>query len=57
VHLLGQANLIAASDVLNPRGDIDRLAEVIEAIVQRDGDRRAAVNSDLEDKVAEDGLG
>jgi hypothetical protein len=31
IHLLGEADLVAFGEVFDPRGDIDSLAEVVEA--------------------------
>ena len=47
-HLLGHADLLRVGHRLHPGGDVHRLAEIVELVVEGDGDRRAVVDADLE---------
>src|SRR6185436_16405737 len=49
---LGNVYLIGPGEMLDAGSDVDGLAEIVEALVQRDGDRRALVDTDLQDQLA-----
>jgi hypothetical protein len=51
MNVARQANLIAIGETFNARRDIHCLAEVVEPIVERDRDRRAAMHADFKNKI------
>jgi hypothetical protein len=51
VHVAGEADLVALGEALHPRRDIDGLAEIVEPVVEGDGDRDAAMDPGLEDQL------
>ena len=50
VDVLADKNLVGVGKILHARGDVHCLPEIIEPLVQRDRDRRALVDADLQDQ-------
>ena len=50
VDVLADENLVGVGKVLHTRSDVHGLPEIIQPIIQGDGDRRALVHADLQDQ-------
>ena len=48
VDVLAEDYLVGISEILHPRRNVDGLPEIVEPVVQSDGNRRALVHPDLQ---------
>ncbi len=56
INVLTDIDLIGVREGLNPRSDVNRLPEVVDAVVKRDHDRVASMDSNLQDELVRDAV-